>query len=96
MRYLCGGFKIYFRYKINKMTANKQVKSEESRILGLQDYYAGLSKKERGGLLRYLIATYGYSYSSLAVKFSKRMDQRFNLRDLALIEPVIESAEWRG
>lgn len=77
------------------MTANKQVKSEESRILELQDYYAGLSKKERSGLLRYLIATYGYSYTTLVTKFSRRMNQNFNVRDLALIEPVISSAEWR-
>lgn len=64
--------------------------------LGLQGYYATLSKKEKSKLLNYLAANYGMNYSTVRSKLSGQKYVSMNTLDrMAINEAIKKEALWR-
>ena len=67
--------------------------SENLNDVGLQSYYCKLNRTERAKLKSYLSSKLGISYFTVDNKFSGR--SRWKVAELAMVEPVIESEDWR-
>lgn len=66
---------------------------DELTQLGLESYYQGLGRGERGKLLLYVAQDLGISYPSVHGKF--RGSQRFSVAELRALEPIINQELWR-
>lgn len=67
--------------------------SNKNAALTINGYYAELSKKEKGNLIRYLTERYGFNYSTLQNKLTGR--SKFNPRDNLVVQTVINEELWR-
>lgn len=68
--------------------------SEKMTSVELKSYYSGLSKKEKGELLRHLVKKFDYSYSSVQQKLHGNAD--LNARDIILIGNEVEDESWKS
>ena len=67
---------------------------KELDAVDLRDYYAKLSKPEKGRFLRYLVGEMGLGYNSMVVKFNDH--GRFTKSDEVLINLAIKNEQlWR-
>lgn len=72
------------------MEENIKILSKE----GVKSYYKGLTKKEKGLFINYLIINYEFNYHTLTSKLSNNRDL-FNKRDLSIMTTVIEQELWK-
>ena len=64
--------------------------------LNLQEYYAGLSKKEKGGLLNYLTKKYDMKSSTIRQKLRGYPGYNLNtLERIACHEAIKNESVWR-
>lgn len=76
-----------------KFEMKKQM-GEELTVVDLRDYYHGLSKKEKGMMLRYIVSKFGLGFSTLVNKFAGRLE--FTQSDVVLVSLAIDKeTEWR-
>lgn len=73
--------------EMNKKTDEKLTQ------LGLESYYQGLSKGEKGKMLVYIAMYLGISYPSLQGKFTGK--QKFTTAELIALQPVITDESWK-
>lgn len=66
---------------------------EKLTQVGLESYYQGLSKGEKGKVLVYIAMYLGISYPSLQGKFTGK--QKFTTAELIALQPVIADESWR-
>lgn len=64
----------------------------EMTAVDLRDYYQGLSKKDRGFLLRAMVAKYGMGYSTIQSKFMGR--HPFTQMEVMAVTDLINSGVW--
>lgn len=71
---------------------DKEISTELTNV-DLRDYYNGLTKKERGNLLHFLVAKFNVGYSTIQSKFAGRLD--FNKLEIYAINQIIEEGLWK-